>query len=106
MLFQEIEMIDFFTQLLLSLGIGGFGGFFIGFLTKKIIKILMIIAGLYLLSLFYLMNMKIITIDLTQLLATSSDIITQIINFLLQTLPYLPISGSFTLGFVLGITKG
>ena len=99
-------MIDFFTQLLVSLGIGGIGGFFIGFVTKKIIKILMIIVGLYLLSLFYLMNMKIITIDFTKLFATSSDVITQIISFLLQTLPYLPISGSFILGFVLGITKG
>lgn len=99
-------MIDFFTQLLLSLGIGGFGGFFIGFVTKKIIKILMIIVGFYLVSLFYLMNMKIIAIDFTKLFATSSDVITQIISFLLQPLPYLPISGSFTLGFVLGITKG
>jgi len=99
-------MFDFFTQLLLSLGIGGFGGFFIGLVTKKIIKILMIFVGLYLFSLFYLMNLEIITIDLTKLLAESSDIITQIINFLLTTLPYLPISGSFTLGFVLGITKG
>jgi len=99
-------MFDFFTQLLLSLGIGGFGGFFIGLVTKKIIKILMIFVGLYLFSLFYLMNLEIITIDITKLLAESSDIITQIINFLLTTLPYLPISGSFTLGFVLGITKG
>ena len=99
-------MFDFFTQLLLSLGIGGFGGFFIGLVTKKIIKILMIFVGLYLFSLFYLMNLEIITIDLTKLLAESSDIITQILNFLLTTLPYLPISGSFTLGFVLGITKG
>jgi len=99
-------MFDFFTQLLLSLGIGGFGGFFIGFVTKKIIKIIMIIFGLYLFSLFYLMNMEIITIDLTKLFATSSNIITQIIDFLITTLPYLPISGSFTLGFILGITKG
>ena len=99
-------MFDFFTQLLLSLGIGGFGGFFIGLVTKKIIKILMIFVGLYLFSLFYLMNLEIITIDLTKILAESSDIITQIIKFLLTTLPYLPISGSFTLGFVLGITKG
>jgi len=32
-------MFDFFSQLLLSLGVGGFGGFFIGFVTKKILEI-------------------------------------------------------------------
>ena len=36
-LFQEIDMFDFLSQLFLSFGIGGFGGFFIGFATKKIV---------------------------------------------------------------------
>ena len=99
-------MFDFFTQFLLSLGLGGLGGFLIGFATKKIIKILMFFTGLYLISLFYLMSIEVIQINTTKLLETSSSIITQAINFLLSTIPYLPISGSFTLGFILGITKG
>ena len=99
-------MFDFLSQLFLSFGIGGFGGFFIGFATKKIIKILMVLVGLYLLSLYYLMYIEVIKIDTTKLLATSSNIITQIINFSLSTLAYLPISGSFAIGFILGIIKG
>jgi uncharacterized membrane protein (Fun14 family) len=99
-------MFDFFSQLLLSLGVSGFGGFFIGFVTKKIIKILMVLVGLYVVSLFYLTHIEVIKIDTTKLLATSSRIITQIINFSLSTLAYLPISGSFAIGFTLGLIKG
>ena len=99
-------MFDFLTQLVLSLGIGGLGGFLIGFATKKIVKILMVLSGLYLLSLFYLMQLEVIKINITKLLETSSSIITQIANFLLSTLPYLSISGSFAVGFILGIIKG
>ena len=99
-------MFDFFSQLLLSLGVGAFVGFFIGFVTKKIIKILMVLVGLYVISLYYLMYIEVIKIDTTKLLATSSSIITQIINFSVSTLAYLPISGSFAFGFSLGIIKG
>jgi uncharacterized membrane protein (Fun14 family) len=99
-------MIDFISQFFLSLGIGGLGGFFIGFATKKIIKILMFFAGLYLLSLFYLMHIDVIKIDTPKLLETSSSLITQVVNFLSSTIAYLPISGSFAFGFILGIVKG
>ena len=99
-------MFDFFSQFILSLGIGGFGGFFIGFATKKIIKILIVLVGLYLLSLFYLMHIEVIKIDATKLMETSSGILSQIIDFSLSTLAYLPISGSFAFGFILGIVKG
>ena len=99
-------MFDFFSQLFLSFGVGGFGGFFIGFVTKKIIKILMVLVGLYVVSLVYLTHIEVIKIDTTKLLATSSNIITEIINFSLSTLAYLPISGSFAIGFILGIVKG
>ena len=89
-----------------SFGIGGIGGFLVGYATKKILKILLVIIGLYLLSLFYLMHIQIITIDTTKLWETSANTLTQIINFLGSTLVYLPISGSFALGFTLGIYKG
>jgi uncharacterized membrane protein (Fun14 family) len=93
-------------QFFFSLGFGGIGGFLIGYATKKIVKILMFILGLYLLSLFYLMHIQIITIDTTKLWETSANTLNQIINFLGSTLVYLPISGSFALGFILGIYKG
>ena len=99
-------MFDFLSQLFLSFGIGGFGGFFIGFATKKIVKILIFFVGLYLLSLFYLMQIEVIKIDIKKLLETSSNFVLQFINFLGSTIAYLPLSGSFALGFALGIIKG
>jgi uncharacterized membrane protein (Fun14 family) len=88
------------------MGIGGLVGFFIGFALKKIIKLLMVLVGLYLLSLFYLLHIEVITINTTKLLETSSSIISQLFNLLLGVLPYLTISGSFTIGLIMGLTKG
>jgi uncharacterized membrane protein (Fun14 family) len=99
-------MIGIITDLFVFLGFGGIGGFFIGFAIKKIVKILAVLIGLYLLSLFYLVNIEVIKINPAKLLETSSSFITQIFNFLLTTTPYLAISSSFTLGFMLGIIKG
>ena len=80
------RMIDVLNPLLVSLGVGGLGGFLIGFATKKIIKFLMVILGLYLLSLFYLMHIEVININITKLLENSSNIITQLANFLSSTI--------------------
>ena len=99
-------MFELLTQLLLSFGVGGFGGFCIGFALKKIIKIFIVFVGLYFLSLFYLMHIEVIKINPTKLLEISSSVITQIINFVLNAIPYLAISGSFAAGFIVGITKG
>jgi uncharacterized membrane protein (Fun14 family) len=99
-------MFELLTQLLLSFGAGGLGGFCIGFALKKIIKIFMVLVGLYLISLFYLVHIEVIKINPTKLLETSWSVITPIINFLLSAIPYLAISGSFALGFTLGVIKG
>ena len=99
-------MNDFFTQILFSLSIGGVGGFFIGYATKKIIKILMVLLGLYALSLFYLMHVEVIKLNSEKLLETMSSLVAQIVGFFSSTLTYLPLSGSFAAGFTLGIVKG
>jgi uncharacterized membrane protein (Fun14 family) len=103
---QGIKISDFFTQILFSLSIGGVGGFLIGYATKKIIKILMVLLGLYALSLFYLMHVEVIKLNSEKLLETVSSLVAQIVGFLSSTLTYLPLSGSFAAGFTLGIVKG
>ena len=103
---QGIKISDFFTQILFSLSIGGVGGFLIGYATKKIIKILMVLLGLYALSLFYLMHVEVIKLNSEKLLETMSSLVAQIVGFFLSTLTYLPLSGSFAAGFTLGIVKG
>ena len=99
-------MNDIFTQILFSLSIGGAGGFLIGYATKKIIKILMVLLGLYALSLFYLMHVEVIKLNSEKLLETMSSLVAQIVGFFSSTLTYLPLSGSFAAGFTLGIVKG
>ena len=94
------------TQLFFSLGIGGIGGFLIGYATKKVVKIAMFVLGLFLLSLFYLMSENVITINFENLYVMISNFFDQTIVFVTNIIPILPISGSFACGFVLGILKG
>jgi uncharacterized membrane protein (Fun14 family) len=97
---------DIFTHVLFPMGISGAGGFLVGYATKKIVKILMVLLGLYTLSLFYLMSAEVIKINSEGLFATISGIAAQIAEFLLSTIDYLPLSGSFAAGLLLGLAKG
>jgi uncharacterized membrane protein (Fun14 family) len=94
------------TQFFLSLGISGIGGFVIGYATKKILKIIMVFLGLYLISLLYLMHIEVIKIDFGNLFATVSNFFGQTLNLFSNIIAYLPVAGSFFLGFILGIVKG
>jgi uncharacterized membrane protein (Fun14 family) len=99
-------MPDIFTPFLLLLGIGGVGGFLVGYTVKKVIKILMVLVGLYALSLFYLAYQEIIELNSGKLLEITSSLIAQSVGFLSSTIAYLPFSGSFAVGFALGVAKG
>jgi uncharacterized membrane protein (Fun14 family) len=99
-------MNDVFTHILFPLSIGGVGGFLIGYAMKKVIKVLLIFFGLYLLSLYYLAYVEVIRVNNERLFETFSSLITYAVGFLANTLVYLPISGSFAFGFTLGIMKG
>ena len=95
-----------FTEFFFSLGAGGIGGFVVGYATKKILKIVMVFLGLYLISLLYLMQIEVIKIDFKNLFLWITDGFSQTINFLSGFLVYLPITASFLSGFTLGIIKG
>jgi uncharacterized membrane protein (Fun14 family) len=99
-------MLDIFTHVLLLLGIGGIGGFVVGYAVKKVIKILIVLVGLYALSLFYLAYQEVIELNTGKLLEITASLIAQSVAFLSNTITYLPLSGSFVVGFALGITKG
>jgi uncharacterized membrane protein (Fun14 family) len=94
------------TQFFFSLGISGIGGFLIGYATKKILRIIIVFLGLYLISLLYLMHIEVIKIDFVNLFATVYNLIGQTISFFSNIITYLPVAGSFFSGFILGIIKG
>ena len=93
------------TQLFFSLSIGGIGGFLIGCVIKKVVKIAMFVLGLFLLSLFYLMSENVITINFENLYVMIGNFFDQTIVFITNIIPILPITGSFACGFMLGILK-
>ena len=99
-------MSDLFTNVLFPLSTGGAGGFLIGYAAKKLVKILMFFLGLGALSLLYLAHTGVIDINSQKLAEATSSILAQAASFLSATITYLPFSGSFAAGFVLGIIKG
>jgi len=99
-------MSDLITNILFPLSTGGAGGFLIGYATKKIVKILLFFLGLYALSLFYLVHIGVIDVNSEKLAEATSSLLAHIAGFFSSTIAYLPFSGSFAAGFMLGIMKG
>lgn len=93
-------------QFFLSLGISGIGGFLIGYATKKILKIIMVFLGLYLVSLLYLMHIGVVKIDFANFFTTVSNFLDQTLSLFSSIIAYLPVAGSFFSGFILGLIKG
>jgi len=92
--------------LIYQLGIGGTGGFLIGYAAKKIAKIIAVFLGFYAASLLYLNHMGVITMNYERFMSVASDSATNIANFFASSLGGLPFSAGFVGGFVLGVKKG
>lgn len=106
-----------------SVGFGGVAGFLIGYAIKKVMKLMLIIIGLFFAALAYLAHQQIITVNWDRLTASSQQAITGIQNATggtataavpsaaEQTVAVLanigiPLTGSFAAGFVFGFVKG
>jgi len=66
------------TPLLSTIGFGGIVGFLIGFMLKKIMKILAIVAGIFFAALLYLQFQGILNINWNKLQITSQAIVSSI----------------------------
>ena len=89
-----------------QLGIGGTGGFLIGYAAKKIAKIIAVFLGLYAASLLYLNHVGVIIVNYERFMSVASGSATSIANFFASSLSGLPFSAGFVGGFVLGMKKG
>jgi uncharacterized membrane protein (Fun14 family) len=107
------------TSIAASVGVGGVGGFLIGYAIKKILKIILVIVGLFLAALVYLASQKVITINWDKIGAASTSTLVGIQNATIGTTPGaadqvmmglanigIPLTGSFAAGFVFGFMKG
>jgi uncharacterized membrane protein (Fun14 family) len=93
-------------EIFLSLGISGIGGFLVGYAAKKILKIIMVFLGLYLISLLYLTHIEVIKIDFANIFAVANNFFGQTLSLFSNIISYLPVAGSFFSGLILGIIKG
>jgi uncharacterized membrane protein (Fun14 family) len=102
------------TLIATQIGFGGTLGFILGYGLKKVaaivLKILALVAGLFMLGLTWLASIGVITVNFNAFTATMENSFAGVISALVGSLALvaqvLPISGSFGLGFYLGAKKG
>jgi len=92
--------------LICPLAIGGIGGFFVGYASKKVLKIAMLI-GIFVFALAYMVYTNAISIDASQITGPLSQFADRLNSFgltpLISTLPFI---ASFAVGFIFGIKRG
>jgi len=99
------EGLESVKPILYSVGIGGIGGFFVGYLVKKILN-LAIIFGVVAFGFLYLGQMKVINPNFQEIMSLISnlgDFFSQSIGPLMATVPFM---SSFFLGFFGGLRQG
>ena len=92
-----------------QLGLSGLGGFIVGYATKKISKLIVVLSGLFLIFLLYLGIKGVITIDYEQLWGTLNSFLGfagEATIWLIGMVSLLPIMGGFLAGFFLGFKSG
>jgi len=91
-----------------QVGVGGIGGFFVGYLVRKVAKIVAFFLGIFLLSLISLAYVGAISMNydaLTEVLSKLT-IPEQAAELLMPILANLPFAGSFIIAFLIGLKKG
>jgi len=102
-------MNDVLPSIIFQLGLGGVGGFIIGYALKKISKIILVLIGLFIISLVYLGVKGVISINYDALLNSISGlfgIAYAASSWLVQILALVPFAGSFIVGFLIGLKLG
>ena len=102
-------MSEIVSPLVFQLGIGGVGGFVVGFALKKISKLVLFLTGLFILALIYLSTQGIINVDYASLFSALSGLIGSAgsaFSWLVGVISLLPFAGSFIVGFLLGLKIG
>jgi uncharacterized membrane protein (Fun14 family) len=102
-------MSELISPLVYQLGIGGIGGFIVGFALKKISKLIMVLIGLFVVALIYLSTRGIININYDALWNAISNLFGQtggVFSWFVHIISLMPFFGSFIVGFLLGFKLG
>ena len=102
-------MSELVSPVVYQLGLGGIGGFVVGFALKKITKLFIVIIGLFILALLYLSVNGVININYNALWTTIANglgLAGQAASWVIGLISLLPFLGSFVVGFLLGLKVG
>jgi len=102
-------MSEIFPSLGYQLGLGGIGGFIVGYTLKKISKLIVFLIGLSIIALLYLSTQNIITINFNALWDAVAGLFGSAagaFSWLVGLISLLPFAGSFVVGFLLGFKLG
>lgn len=89
-----------------DIGVGGVVGFMTGYALKKFIKLVLALIGAYVLSLFWLQQKGVITINTDKLFNLTESTAQQTLGMADKVIGILPGGGAFIVGFYLGFHKG
>ena len=102
-------MSEIILPLIYQFGLGGVGGFILGFALKKIAKIFIVVIGIFILALLYLGVGNIISINygaLSNAIGGWLGTAGQAASWVVGLISLLPFVGSFMLGFFIGFKIG
>lgn len=107
--------VDIITPISATAGGGFFGGLLLGYAIKKVVKLIAVIAGLFITGLAYLQYQHVALFDWNRIEVLASaavgNVTTQIANsqeaiaFSMSNFG-IPLTGSMSAGFAVGFTKG
>ncbi|MDK2868828.1 MAG: hypothetical protein PWP39_63 [Pyrococcus sp.] len=89
-----------------DVGVGAVVGFIVGYALKKFMKIVMALIGAYVLSLFWLQQKGVITINTEALFNLTKEAAQTTLSLGEKALGILPGGAAFVAGFYLGFKKG
>lgn len=104
-----VDVTSALTGLVAQIGVGGILGFLVGYALKKVAKLLMVLAGIFVMILSYLGLRGVITVNfeaLQSLIASGIASGSQLAQVVVSVIAALPFAGSFLAGFLLGLRKG
>jgi uncharacterized membrane protein (Fun14 family) len=98
------NMSELINPIITQVGIGGIGGFFVGYLIKRVLKFALIM-GVFAFILIYFVYDKAIDFNYTELMARAEEIAVPAWTFVSPLLTQIPAIGSLVLGVLIGFTK-
>lgn len=102
-------MSEVVSSLVYQLGVGGVGGFIVGYALKKLSKFMIFLIGIFIIILIYLSTQGIININYNGLWSALNSLLGwagAAFSWLIGVISLLPFAASFVAGFLLGLKLG